>query len=145
MNCAHINYSTLVYLVYLVYGENESVHLAFTGDGKFLVFAREKLVQKTRLERIQKWKTRMKASALSNCSNIFTYLRRKHSEFGHMTVTDSNGMPFYHQDDALALASDQWNQVFEANKEHIPSEPVLEVIHDALKKNLSNLVAFAHR
>ena len=42
----------------------------------------------------------------------FTYLRRKHSEFGHMTVTDSNGMPFYHQDDALALASDQWNQVF---------------------------------
>jgi len=29
-----------------------------------------------------------------------------------MTVTDSNGMPFYHQDDALALASDQWNQVF---------------------------------
>lgn len=114
----------------------------------FLVFAREKLVQKTRLERIQKWRTRMKVSALSNCSDIFTYLRRKHSEFGHMTVTDSNGMPFYHQDDALALASDQcdqWNQVFEANKEHIPSEPVLEVIHDALKKNFSNFLAFAHR
>jgi len=36
----------------------------------FLVFAREKLVQKTRLERIQKWRTRMKASALSNCSDI---------------------------------------------------------------------------
>ena len=100
----------------------------------FLVSARDKLVQKIRLERIQKWRQRMKVSALSNCSDIFTYLRRKNSEFGYMTVTDSHGMPFYHQDDALALAASQWNEVFEANKEHIPSEPVLEVIHDALKK-----------
>ena len=100
----------------------------------FLVSARDKLVQKIRLERIQKWRQRMKVSALSNCSDIFTYLRRKNSEFGYMTVTDSHGMPFYHQDDALALAASQWNEVFEANKEHIPAEPVLEVIHDALKK-----------
>ena len=66
----------------------------------------------------------MKVSALSNCSDIFTYLRRKKSEFGYMTVTDSHGMPFYHQDDALALAASQWNEVFEANKEHIPYKPI---------------------
>lgn len=46
----------------------------------------------------------MKTSALSNCSEVFTYLKKKYATAGHMINTNAEGMPFNDPDDAKDFA-----------------------------------------
>lgn len=109
---------------------NEDVQQAWQNLADF----HAKTTRQLRFQRISQWKEKMKASSLSNKTDLYNYLKRKHIQVGHAVLCDENNMPIFHQHDAIALAQKQWNEVFSANREHIPCEPALRVIREALRK-----------
>lgn len=100
----------------------------------FLAHHHDLEAKQLRINRINEWRAKMKASALSNCSDVYGYLKRKYSTAGHLVNTDANGNPFFHPDDAMDYALQQWNQVFDVNRNHAPPEKVIGVVYEALQK-----------
>lgn len=105
--------------------------ITFTWE--FVSRHKDEILKKTRRDRIATWKRKMRHSALSDCRDIFSYLKRKHKPFAQVTVCNVDGKPMYQPQDKLELAHKQWGEVFTANADLIPSQPVLDVIKEGLQ------------
>ena len=89
---------------------------------------KDKIALSLRRQRADAWKKRMETSALGEYRDVFRFLKLKHRIPSHALVTDESNMPIYHPADAMKLARDQWNPIFETHKEPIPSRPLMEIV-----------------
>ena len=86
------------------------------------------LVLQIRRERASAWKKRMEHSAVTDYRDIFKFLKLKHRVPTHAVVTDRNNLPIYNPQDAIKLAREQWNPVFDVHKDPIPTQPFEQVV-----------------
>eukprot|EP00438_Fugacium_kawagutii_P001679 Skav224186 [mRNA] locus=scaffold1975:325540:330201:- [translate_table: standard] len=89
---------------------------------------KQKTARKLRYHRIKMWRQRIAGSAMSNCKDIFQYLKRKNDLPQHHITTDCRGMPFYTPGRAIEFAREQWNAVFNVHETPTPSGPIMRVL-----------------
>ena len=93
---------------------------------------RDKKAFQIRRLRIKDWRNRMASSAMKDCKDVYSFLKRKHELPGHNTITNAEGLPIYHPSDALEFARSQWNPIFQYHENHVPTRPLLDVVGNIL-------------
>ena len=89
---------------------------------------KDKLCLQIRRERADQWKKKMEHSAVTDFRDVFKFLKLKHRIPSHTVVTDQNNCPIYNPVDAIKLAREQWNPIFDDHKESIPTDPFVRVV-----------------
>jgi len=96
------------------------------------VAIRDKKAFHVRHRRTKEWRNKIAKSAMSDCKDVYNFLKRKHEIPNHNVITNADGMPFYHPADALDFARSQWNPIFQYHETTVPSKPLLDVIGNML-------------
>ena len=89
---------------------------------------KEFTVLQIRRERASAWKKRMEHSAVTDYRDIFEFLKLKHRVPTHAVVTNRDNLPIYNPQDAISLAREQWNPIFDVHKDPIPTQPFENVV-----------------
>ena len=89
---------------------------------------KEVTVLQIRRERASAWKKRMEHSAVTDYRDIFKFLKLKHRVPTHAVVTNRDNLPIYNPQDAISLAREQWNPIFDVHKDPIPTQPFENVV-----------------
>ena len=98
---------------------------------------RDSVARKLRFDRYQKWKSKVQASAASNCRDIYAYLKLKHDTVAPANVTDENGKPIFQVSDVLGLATKSWNDVFGCHDRDFSIAPLQNAIEGFVQPKAS--------
>ena len=86
-----------------------------------------------RLQRIQNWKKRIRESAKSNCTYIFSHLRNKQQDEPPNLVVDADNNVIFQPEAALAHLNSSWDSVFGVNTLCEHPLKMLEVVWPYIK------------
>ena len=92
-----------------------------------------------RLQRIQSWKKRIRESANSNCSYIFSHLRNKQQDEPPNLVVDDDNNVIFQPEAALAHRNSAWDSVFGVNTLCEHPLKMLEVVWPYIKDQHSKV------
>lgn len=70
----------------------------------------------------------MKKSALSDCRDVFHFLKRKHLPPGRSVICNNNDKPIGNPHEALKFAKRQWDEIFSVNAQGVPHQPIVDIV-----------------
>lgn len=93
------------------------------------------VAKQIRKDRVLAWKKRMQASAPGNFKAVFHYLKMKHKSPCINAMCDQHNKPLFHPVDAIQLACQQWNEVFDVHRRGVPSSPLINAVGQNLERH----------